>query len=91
MTQERYIRAIALFGFCYGGLTLNLAIAVGIIHTLEEIAMTLILPQWTDDVLSIVHTLSTAPILLKRKRCCESHRYLIAPCIIVSVLKTSSP
>jgi CDP-diacylglycerol--glycerol-3-phosphate 3-phosphatidyltransferase len=46
-----------LFGFGYGGLTLSLAIALGIIHTLEEIAMTLILPEWTHDVLSIVHAL----------------------------------
>jgi CDP-diacylglycerol--glycerol-3-phosphate 3-phosphatidyltransferase len=65
-----FVATIALFGFGYGGLTLSLAIAVGIIHTVEEIAMTLILPQWTHDVLSIVHALSTAPILLKRRRCC---------------------
>src|SRR4028119_1933344 len=52
-----FVATIALFGFGYGGLTLNLAIAVGIIHTVEEIAMTLILPQWTHDVLSIVHAL----------------------------------
>ncbi|MFP5270975.1 hypothetical protein [Coleofasciculus sp.] len=30
-------RAIALFSFGYGGLTLSVAIAVGIIHTVEEI------------------------------------------------------
>jgi CDP-diacylglycerol--glycerol-3-phosphate 3-phosphatidyltransferase len=52
-----FVATIALFGFGYGGLTLSLAIAVGIIHTLEEIAMTLILPKWTHDVLSIVHAL----------------------------------
>jgi len=52
-----FVATIALFGFGYGGLTLFVAIAVGIIHTLEEIAMTLILPQWTHDVLSIVHAL----------------------------------
>ena len=52
-----FVATIALFGFGYGGLTLSLAIAVGIIHTVEEIAMTLILPQWTHDVLSIVHAL----------------------------------
>jgi CDP-diacylglycerol--glycerol-3-phosphate 3-phosphatidyltransferase len=52
-----FVATIALFSFGYGGLTLSLAIAVGIIHTLEEIAMTLILPQWTHDVLSIVHAL----------------------------------
>jgi phosphatidylglycerophosphate synthase len=52
-----FIATISLFGFGYGGLTLFLAIAVGIIHTIEEIAMTLILPKWTHDVLSIVHAL----------------------------------
>jgi CDP-diacylglycerol--glycerol-3-phosphate 3-phosphatidyltransferase len=52
-----FVATSALFGFGYGGLTLNLAIALGIIHTLEEIAMTLILPKWTHDVLSIVHAL----------------------------------
>ena len=52
-----FVATIALFGFGYGGVTLSLAIAMGIIHTLEEIAMTLILPQWTHDVLSIVHAL----------------------------------
>ncbi|HEY9606039.1 MAG TPA: CDP-alcohol phosphatidyltransferase family protein [Allocoleopsis sp.] len=51
------IATIALFGFNYGGVTLGLAIAVGIIHTLEEIAMTLILENWTHDVLSIVHAI----------------------------------
>jgi CDP-diacylglycerol--glycerol-3-phosphate 3-phosphatidyltransferase len=52
-----FVATIALFGFGYGGLTLSLAIAVGIIHTVEEIAMTLILPEWTHDVLSIIHAL----------------------------------
>ena len=52
-----FIATIALFGFNYGGLTLGLAIAVGIIHTLEEIAMTFILETWTHDVLSIVHAI----------------------------------
>lgn len=46
---------VALFGFNYAGITLWLAIITGIIHSLEEIAMTLILPVWTHDVLSIVH------------------------------------
>ncbi len=40
-----------------GGITLTLVGIVGTIHTLEEIAMTLILPRWTHDVLSIVHAL----------------------------------
>lgn len=52
-----FVATISLFGFGYGGLTLLVAIAVGIIHTTEEIAMTLILPEWTHDVLSILHAL----------------------------------
>jgi hypothetical protein len=62
--------ALVILRFFIGPLLLLNAIAVGIIHTLEEIAMTLILPEWTHDVLSIVHALSTAPILLKGRRCC---------------------
>lgn len=50
-----FLATSALFGFNYGGLTLWLAIAVGIVHTVEEIAMTLVLETWTHDVLSIVH------------------------------------
>ncbi len=50
-----FIATVALFGFNHTGITLWLAILVGIIHTLEEIAMTLLLPVWNHDVLSIVH------------------------------------
>lgn len=50
-----FIAIIALFGFEQAGIALWLTIIVGIIHTIEEIAMTLILPQWTHDVLSIFH------------------------------------
>jgi len=50
-----FVATVSLFGFNYAGLTLWLAIIVGIVHTVEEIAMTLILPTWTHDVLSIVH------------------------------------
>jgi phosphatidylglycerophosphate synthase len=52
-----FIATIALFGKGYGGVTLWVAIIVGIIHTVEEIAMTLVLPTWTHDVLSIVDAL----------------------------------
>lgn len=50
-----FIATVALFEFNYAGITLWLAIFVGIIHTLEEIGMTLLLPVWSHDVLSIVH------------------------------------
>jgi cardiolipin synthase (CMP-forming) len=51
------IAIIALFGFDYAGIILWFSCIVGIIHTVEEIAMTLILPVWTHDVLSIFHAL----------------------------------
>lgn len=51
------VAAIALFGAGYGGITLWIAILLGCVHTLEEIAMTFILPTWHHDVLSVVHAL----------------------------------
>ena len=48
---------LSLFGFNSGGIALWVAIVVGIAHTLEEIAMTLILPSWQHDVLSLAHAL----------------------------------
>lgn len=46
---------VSVFGFHTGGWALSLAIALGLIHTTEEILMTLILPTWHHDVLSLVH------------------------------------
>lgn len=46
---------LAFFGTGYGGWALGGAIALGILHTLEEIAMTLILPTWQHDIPSIFH------------------------------------
>lgn len=51
------VAAIALFGAGYGGITLWIAVLLGCVHTLEEIAMTLVLPTWHHDVLSIVHAI----------------------------------
>lgn len=51
------VATFALFGFNSGGIALWVAILVGIVHTLEEIVMTLILPTWQHDVLSVVHAL----------------------------------
>lgn len=56
-----FITTVALFGFNYAGITLWIAILTGIIHTIEEIAMTLILPEWTHDVLSIFHAMQLRP------------------------------
>lgn len=50
-----FIATIALFGFNYAGVALWLTIIVGLVHTIEEILMTLLLPVWQHDVLSIVH------------------------------------
>jgi len=52
-----FIAIVALFGFNYSGFALWLTCIAGFIHTLEEIAMTLILPEWQHDVLSIFHAL----------------------------------
>jgi len=46
---------LALFGAGYGGWALGGAIALGIVHTLEEIAMTFILPTWHHDIPSVFH------------------------------------
>lgn len=52
-----FLATLALFGCNYAGITLWLAAIVGLIHTLEEICMTLLLPVWTHDVLSLFHAL----------------------------------
>jgi phosphatidylserine synthase len=52
-----FVATVGLFGFDYAGITLWLSSIVCMIHSLEEIAMTLILPVWTHDVLSIFHAL----------------------------------
>ncbi|PSB08239.1 CDP-diacylglycerol--glycerol-3-phosphate 3-phosphatidyltransferase [filamentous cyanobacterium Phorm 46] len=62
-----FIATVALFGFNYGGIPLWLAIISGIIHTVEEIAMTLLLPEWKHDILSVFHALR-----LRRELSCAS-------------------
>ena len=52
-----FVATVALFGFNYAGIALWLAIISGIIHTVEEIAMTLVLPEWKHDILSIFHAI----------------------------------
>jgi CDP-diacylglycerol--glycerol-3-phosphate 3-phosphatidyltransferase len=59
-----FIAIIALFGFDYAEVTLWLTCIAGTIHSVEEIAMTLILPVWTHDVLSIFHALNIRQQLL---------------------------
>ena len=50
------IATIGLFGFGYAP-TLWLAIAFCVLNSVEEIVMTLVLPEWQHDVLSLVHAL----------------------------------
>lgn len=50
------IATVALFGFDYTK-TLWLAIALCLINSIEEILMTLLLPQWQCDLLSIFHAM----------------------------------
>jgi phosphatidylglycerophosphate synthase len=51
-----FIAVVSLFGF--GNATaLWFAVGLCLVNSIEEIVMTLILPQWTHDVLSLVHAL----------------------------------
>ncbi len=50
------IATIGLFGFGYAP-TLWLAIAFCVLNSVEEMIMTLVLPAWHHDVLSLVHAL----------------------------------
>jgi cardiolipin synthase (CMP-forming) len=52
-----FVATVALFGFNQAGIFLWLTIIMGIIHTLEEIAMTVILPEWKHDIPSFFHAL----------------------------------
>jgi phosphatidylglycerophosphate synthase len=47
------IATIMLFGFGQAGISLWLAIGAGLLNSIEEIAITLILPTWQHDVLSL--------------------------------------
>ncbi|HEY9881725.1 MAG TPA: CDP-alcohol phosphatidyltransferase family protein [Leptolyngbyaceae cyanobacterium] len=51
------VATVALFGFGYSGALWG-AIALCLINSLEEIAITLILPEWQCDVLSLFHALN---------------------------------
>jgi phosphatidylglycerophosphate synthase len=57
------VATIALFGFSYIN-TLWLAIGACLLNTLEEIIMTLILPKWQCDILSVFHALKLRQTLL---------------------------
>lgn len=56
-----FVATVSLFGFQTAGLGLWLAVIMGLINSLEEIAMTLVLPEWRHDVLSLIHALHSLP------------------------------
>lgn len=51
------IATVGLFGFGYAP-TLWLAIALCLVNSLEEIIMTLLLPEWQCDILSVFHAIN---------------------------------
>jgi CDP-diacylglycerol--glycerol-3-phosphate 3-phosphatidyltransferase len=59
------IAVVGLFGF---GLTVALWGAIGLclINSVEEIVITLVLPEWTHDVLSLAHALKLKERLLQK-------------------------
>lgn len=63
-----FFATVSLFGFGYAGLPMWLMIVAGLVHTVEEIAMTLVLPVWRHDVLSIFHA-----IRLRRQLMADLH------------------
>lgn len=44
------IATVALFAYDYAGHTFLAALIIGIFHNLEEVAMTMVLPEWSYDV-----------------------------------------
>ena len=67
-----FIATVAMFGFDYAGFPLWLTIIAGFIHTVEEIAMTLLLPEWKHDVLSIFHAVRLRRELISTSSSSES-------------------
>jgi CDP-diacylglycerol--glycerol-3-phosphate 3-phosphatidyltransferase len=57
------VATVGLFGFGYAN-TLWLAIVLCWLNSLEEIAMTLLLPIWQCDILSIFHALELRKTLM---------------------------
>jgi phosphatidylglycerophosphate synthase len=57
------IATVGLFGFDYSP-TLWLAIILCLVNSLEEIVMTLLLPKWQCDILSVFHAIKLRQTLL---------------------------
>jgi phosphatidylglycerophosphate synthase len=60
------VATVALFGFGYDK-TLWLAIVLCLVNSLEEIVMTLLLPEWQCDVLSLFHAMELRQTLRSDK------------------------
>lgn len=59
-----FVAVVGLFGFGWSA-GLWGAIALCVVNSIEEIVMTLILPQWTHDVLSLSHAIRLREQLAK--------------------------
>ncbi|NEQ80012.1 MAG: CDP-alcohol phosphatidyltransferase family protein [Moorea sp. SIO2I5] len=59
------VATVGLFGFDYAK-TLWLAIALCLLNSLEEIGMTLLLPEWQCDILSIFHAFNLRQTLIAK-------------------------
>jgi len=62
------LAVVSLFGFNYAGFFFWMAIICGIISNLEDMAMTLILPYWAHDVLTIGHAIRLKKAFIKKGR-----------------------
>ena len=83
---------VGLFGFGYGN-TLWLPIAFCWLNSLEEITMTLLLPTWQCDILSIFHAVELRKALLRsavaKKMVVLQHNPLY--CISTSLIFATQP
>lgn len=61
------IATIDLFGFGHAGVWIWVAAIVGVVHSIEEISMTLVLPEWQHDVWSLFHALTLRQLSLDTK------------------------
>lgn len=62
------LAVVLLFGFNYAGFFFWTAIICGIISNLEDMAMTLILPYWAHDVLTVTHAIRLRKEFIKKSR-----------------------
>jgi CDP-diacylglycerol--glycerol-3-phosphate 3-phosphatidyltransferase len=63
-----FVATLALFGWNYTGWCMGLMVAFGTLSHVEGVAMTLVLPRWTFDVLTIWHAWKLRPGQLAERR-----------------------